>query len=429
MNNASGVITPFSEFSWTQRIVLLIAALFPLLSIAVKSGGSTFYALLLLPALFFAWPERKYLSAPERRWLLTLLLLFILAALSLFYVSELDTGIKKLERYFRLATLGLVYLFLRRMGVEAGRLFLVGVVAAAFTLGMQAWYEIHIEHASIASGLYHKIVFGDMAMLNVAIMIAAMLTVASRPWHHLILVVAIGVALYASLMSVTRGSWLVIPAMLTVLVWLYRSRINGRGWLAIILGLSLIAGVLAVWQPKTITKPVNIGIAEIERYLQNPEKAGSWGARLEMWGNSLKIWKENPLLGTGIGDFSHDSQILVAKGLSENELVAEQYGHAHSVYFDALASLGLVGLLVLIMALFILPWRHFSREWCEAVSPWSRFYSLSGLLTVVAFAVFGLTEGWTSRNPFVNPYIIYIAVFASSLVVFARQQQDHRPQD
>lgn len=428
MNNASGVITPFIEYSWTQRIVLSLAALFPLVSIAVKSGGSALYALLLLPALFFAWPERKYLTTAEKRWLLTILLLFILATLSLFYVSELDTGIKKLERYLRLATLGLVYLFLRRMGVETGRLFLVGVVAAAFTLGVQAWYEIHIEHANIATGLYHKIVFGDMAMLNVVIMIAAMLTVASRPWHYLILAIATGFALYASLMSVTRGSWLVLPVVLAVLVWLYRQKISRRGWTAIILGLSLAAGVLAVWQPKSITQPVNTGINEIERYLNNPEKAGSWGARLEMWGNSLKIWRENPLLGTGVGDFSHDSQILVAEGLSENQSVAEQYGHAHSIYFDALASLGLVGLITLILALFLFPWRHFSREWYVAVSPWSRFYTLSGLLTVVAFAVFGLTEGWTSRNPFVNPYIIYIAVFASSLVVFARQHQGHRPQ-
>jgi len=47
---------------------------------------------------------------------------------------------------------------------------------------------------------------------------------------------------------------------------------------------------------------------------------------------------------------------------------------------------------------------------------------------VVAFAEFGLTEGWTSRNPFVNPYILYLAVFASSLAVAAKRRQESRLQ-
>lgn len=429
MHNDTGLLAQFTDSSWPQRIVLLLAALFPVVSVSIHSGGSILYTLLVLPALVYAWPERKHLTLAEKRWLLAYLLLFAIAALSLFYAADLKVGVEKLERYLRLATLGLVYLFLRRMNVEAGRFFLLAVVAAAFSLAVQAWYQIHIQHRGIAVGLYHKIVFGDMAMLGVTIMLAAMLTVASRPWHFIVMGLAMVAAVYASLMSATRGSWLLLPVVVMVLAWLYRGKVSRRGWIAAAVVVALLAGALALWQPRVIMAPMERGIQGIHTYLKDPTKATSWGARLEMWGNSIKIWGENPWLGTGVGDFQHDSKALVAEGLSENRLVAEHYGHAHSIYFDALASIGGVGLLVLVLALFVLPWRHFSRHWREAATPWTRFYALSGLLTVVAFAEFGLTEGWTSRNPFVNPYIIYVAVFAASLAVATTRRQEGRLQD
>jgi O-antigen ligase len=426
MNNDEGLSSQFTACSWPQRLVLLLAALFPLVSVSVRSGGSVLFTLLVLPALFYAWPERKALDAAEKRWLLAYLSLFVLAAVSLLYVDDLQVGLGKLERYLRLALLGVIYLFLRRMSVEAGRFFLFGVVAAAFSLGGQAWYQIQVQHQDIASGLYHKIVFGDMAVLTFTVMLAAALTVARRPWDYLLLASAMTAALYASLMSATRGSWLLLPLLALLLAWLYRDRIGRRGWVAALAAVALLAGAMAFWQPRVIMAPMSTGVHEIERYLENPKQAGSWGARLEMWGNSIKIWRKNPWFGTGIGDFQHDSKELVASGQSKNRLVAREFGHAHSIYFDALASLGGVGLLVLVLALFVLPWRHFSRRWREAVLPWERFYALSGLLTVAAFAEFGLTEGWTSRNPFVNPYIIYIAVFASSLAVSAARRVDRR---
>lgn len=421
------LLKEWTNYTAGQRLVVLLAVLFPLLSVSVPSGGSALYTLLLFPALIYAWPQSKFLSVDERWWLLAYVALFVLAALSLLYVTDLELGVEKLERYMRLATLGLVYLFLRRMNVEIGRFFLAGVVAAAFSLAVQALYQTQFLHEAVAIGLYHKIVFGDMAVLVFTIIVAAVLTVAGRPLHFFLLGFAMVAALYASLMSATRGAWLLLPLVALVLVWLYRSKIGRRGWITIVTSFCLLIAVLAIWQPKTIIKPMATGIHEVERYLNDPNKPGSWGARLEMWGNSIKIWREHPWLGTGLGDFSHDSQALVEEGLSENLQVAEMFGHAHSIYFDALASLGALGLLLLVVALFVLPWRHFYRYWREAAEPWQRFYALSGLLTVVAFAEFGLTEGWTSRNPFVNPYIIYIAVFASSLAVTAGKGRNNRP--
>ena len=38
---------------------------------------------------------------------------------------------------------------------------------------------------------------------------------------------------------------------------------------------------------------------------------------------------------------------------------------------------------------------------------------------VVSFTVFGISEGWLSHNPFINTYIVCLALFAATLT--ARQ--------
>ena len=396
-----------------------------MLNVAVANGGSTVYTLLGLPALIYGWREWKNTSPQQRWWMLSLLALFVLVVLSLFYTAELENGAKKIERYFRLASMGLIYLLLRRLQVEAGRVFLLGVGVAAITLGGQALYEIHVLNLGWSTGAYHKIVFGDMAVLSIAVLLAAMLTVAGRGWHYLLLSLCIGLALYASLMSFTRASWLLLPVLGVVVLFLFRRSVNKRLW--VILGVLLIGAVVAlgVMQPQRLKHGIAQGVNDLQLFMQNPGASSSWGDRLNMWRNSLIIWGQNPFLGTGLGDFNHDSRQLVEQGISYSRHIV-QYGHAHSIYFDALATLGAVGLLLLIIALVVLPWRLFSRYWYRVKEPWLRFYALAGLLTVFCFAFFGLTEGWTSRNPFVNPYIVYIAVFASALYLREKSEADGR---
>ena len=113
--------TPDNTCRLPQRLILLLAALFPLAAVSIHSGGSTLYTLLLLPALFSAWPAWRQTGPLERSWMLSAALLFVLAAISLAYSVDLENGVQKLERFFRLASVGLVYLLLLQWRVEAGR--------------------------------------------------------------------------------------------------------------------------------------------------------------------------------------------------------------------------------------------------------------------------------------------------------------------
>lgn len=407
---------PASGRPWQRQALAVLVVAFPVGSVALQDAGSVIYALLLLLALAYGWAAWREAGRDERWLVAGYGVLFAVAALSLFQTEALDVGVGKLERYLRLASLGLIYLLLRRFWPAAGRGFLAATAVAALAMAGWAWYETMHRGEAVATGPYHKIIFGDSAMLIVALLAAALLTVLDAAWQRALAVAALLLALYAMLLSATRGAWLYAPIMLALLAWLYRHRLGARAWRGAGLALLAVALLLALARPAALVAPLAQGVDDVRTFLTDPGAVTSWGLRLNMWRNSLLIWREQPLLGTGIGDFRHDSQQLVAQGVSLNDAAAD-FSHAHSIYFDALATMGLAGLVVLLAALLVLPWRLFYRRWCAATDPWQRFYSLAGLLTVAGFAVFGLSEGWLSRNPFVNSYVFHVAFLAAGAAV------------
>ncbi|HEY0720721.1 MAG TPA: O-antigen ligase family protein [Gammaproteobacteria bacterium] len=402
-----------SKSPWSDRLLRGLAIAFPFISVSVPGGGSAIYTLFALAGLLFGWAMVVRSSASERRWWLALLLFFLLASVSLAYSADVVNGMQRLERFFRLATLGLLFAVMVRWRVVADRLFILGLMAAALSLFVQTLYEIHWLQREYAEGLYHKIIFGDMAMLIALLLFTAVLTLL-RGWLRLLALLCIPLALYASVMSATRGAWLVLPFIGLTLAWLYRRRIDRRLWWLMGGALAVLLAMAMVLRPAPLVGPLERGVHELRTFIADPSAHTSWGDRLNMWRNATIIWWENPLLGTGIGDFNHDTRELVAQGRSLSSDVVK-YGHAHSIYFDTLATLGLVGLIVLAFALFLLPGRYFYRAWQQGGDGQVRFAALAGLLTVVAFAVFGFSEGWLSRNPFVNPYIVYLALFAATI--------------
>lgn len=76
--------------------------------------------------------------------------------------------------------------------------------------------------------------------------------------------------------------------------------------------------------------------------------------RLESWKIAIKIFENNPLLGTGVGDFKFDKDLAIEKG--DMSPIFKHSRDAHSEYFECLASLGITGvtlLLAILTTLFI----------------------------------------------------------------------------
>jgi O-antigen ligase len=81
-------------------------------------------------------------------------------------------------------------------------------------------------------------------------------------------------------------------------------------------------------------------------YTEN--EAGSTGNRLELWKGSYLMFRQSPLMGVGSGDF----EAVIKRYIAEKKLHdIPATGHAHNIYFQSLATRGLVGFGILV-ALF-----------------------------------------------------------------------------
>lgn len=399
---------------WLEWVVRALLFLFPV-TVATVGGGSIILALLVLPALYYGrgWTR---LESWEKRMLLGLVAVFVVMALSLVNAEELREGGKALERYLRFVTILPLYLMFRRFGYTFGRELAWGAVAGAVLMFAQALYQVKWLDLPLAQGYYHKIVFGDLAVWWAAVSALFAVTILKGWRARLAIVAVIAMALYASMLSLTRGAWLFVPVFPLILIWAYWGRAKRmRKWVVagVVAGIALLAVVGS--ESEQLSEGFKRGLDEIEVFAKNPEAETSWGIRLNLWRNSLLLLQETPLLGTGVGDFKTDMKRMVEDGTSWNPHVAE-FGHAHSIYFDTLAKGGVLGFVTTVTVLLLMPFIVFVKAVRRAELSWVRFYALGGVLLIAAFATFGLSEGLWTRNPFVNTYIICLVVFMAGMV-------------
>jgi O-antigen ligase len=410
-----------SSSYWLSRLLPLAVFAFPITVASVENAGSGIALLLLIAGLFFG-RQWNALDDNEKPVLIGFVVLLLVMALSLVNSSDLDTGVARLERFVRIAALMPVYLMLRRFGIFTGRAFVYGGAVAGPVLAFQAWYQVDVLHKGFADGAYHKIVFGDMAMLAAVLALLGACCVANSRLKQFAFVTGAAAAIYASVLSGTRGAWILLPLLGAFVLWLYRRQLTRRAW-AGVAAMVLLFGFAAA-NTDTVRSGLESGAADLRTFMTAPAAETSWGIRLNLWRNSLFILKDSPLLGTGLGDFQHDMVAMTKDGRSLNPYVAG-FSHAHSIYFHALATSGLLGFAALVIALFYLPFRYFHRHWSPAADPMVRFYSLGGMISLASFAVFGFSEGWLARNPFVVAYVMCMLVFmgglANTLAKTARQ--------
>ncbi|MBN4054673.1 O-antigen ligase family protein [Nitrospira defluvii] len=397
-----------------DRFILFLVFLFPILIATVRHAASTIYGILVALSLFYCKRSWKILGRREKTFLTALGLFFLISLLSLFMTEDLREGFKRLERYFRLVLFIPIYLMLRSERIETGKAFLVGIVVAVFVMLGQSLYQVEVLKEAIAHGAYHKIILGDLAIFYATLISIGTLYFVRKKRDYLLAGLAIFAGAYTSLLSGTRTSWFFVPIIFLFLIWFCRKDLNRKAWKSIAVGMGICVLLVGGLQPERLTQGLAQGMDDLKTFQQDPTRETSWGSRLVMWHNSILIFKKSPFLGTGMGDFKTDSKKLFKDGMSFNNEFALNQSHAHNIYLQLLAEGGLVGLVMLIVALFVVP-SLFLRDLCRHRSdPWLRFYTLSGFVSVFAFAWFGISESWTLRNPMITAYCMVILVFLTS---------------
>ena len=100
----------------------------------------------------------------------------------------------------------------------------------------------------------------------------------------------------------------------------------------------------------------------LKNRLPNSLNSRSYTTRVQLWQSSFDIWKDYPLVGSGVGTYENMvSEYLPEKGFNDKV----KHGHAHSTYFEILSNTGLLGFfayLILMGAFFFNGMRYFQKN-------------------------------------------------------------------
>jgi O-antigen ligase len=346
-----------------------------------------FIALLLLYSFGFLVANRHRLVMTRQDWLVLLILsLYMLSHLPVFVMSGYSS------RYLApgLHMMGIIpiYLMLRvamnEMGLHRYRAVLEcgGFVGALGGAGI-AVYEVYVlGQAKVDAFLFH-INFGYLSASLFFLLVALFPSSQRRA------LVGAGalVALLATLLSTSRGAVFAIPIVFTVLlVWQWR-RIGAAYLIAALLGLGGVALVSYVSLPQ-VEERVDITVSEMERILEGDFRHNSAGGRVRLWAAAIEAFKERPLVGLTYEERDTLNAELAGTGIINEWVATISRGHAHSQYFETLATGGIVGVVALFFYL-VFPALYFLHRYQREPS---NVYSFVGFVFTLGFIVFCLTE-------------------------------------
>ncbi len=147
-----------------------------------------------------------------------------------------------------------------------------------------------------------------------------------------------------------RGGQVTYFVITMLVVWQFFSvkKMHIKGVLA---GLGFIVLIsISAYQFSTLFQNrVDVAVEEVSQFSE-AECAGSVGQRLCMYLNTSRLSLENPLWGSGVGDFPEDYNRFVGPDAKFKMVAAKEIGHSHphNQYLYELGALGVVGLSILL---------------------------------------------------------------------------------
>lgn len=393
---------------------VLLAMLFPAAMLAAPSVAKACFALLLVcgVALLLADPRRQAASLVgflRAHWLLCLSFAALPAAILLQAIVSGDTlrvpyTYERLGLFFLLAwTLLQVpqgWLHRVRLGWFAG----VAIAAVWLTIAFAA--DERPQHV----GQLNLIPFTDLSLLLGALALFAIGWPPARRWR---LLGALGGAcgLYVAFESGTRGSWLALPLLAALALLLLRGQPR-RLQMAVCAAVVLTVSIGAFKLGDGVAARARLINDDLIAFSRGDNLDSSVGNRLQLWRASWRIFADHPLTGTGLQGFRPALREEAAQGRLTP--TAATYDHSHNEVLFALATLGLPGLVAVLM-LWAAPLTFFARRLnCADVR--LRSSAAMGVALCGGHVIFCLTEVLTIVTVANAFYVLTSALLVADIV-------------
>ncbi|MCS6764621.1 MAG: O-antigen ligase family protein [Candidatus Protistobacter heckmanni] len=290
-------------------------------------------------------------------------------------------------------------------GAAAGALVLLAVALQQMYLG-----DVYRPNT------YHFIVFGDTAILLGLLSLAGVGQLRAW-WKRLLLLTGLVAGVAVSVVSQSRGGWAALLLAFLPLWVIFRIGACAKLLISAALIAVLTAGVVFFPHSPVGARIREVG-SDIQAY-QDGMRNTSIGIRFELWRASWLVFSEHPMLG--LGEHSYAAAVrekMAGRGLDDKN----DYSHAHNDVIDAAAKRGLVGVAALLLA-YLAPLLFFARRWREAAAGDAedeQLFAATGMVVVLAYILFGLTEVMFIRQVGTAFYANLVAILAGYCVLARR---------
>ncbi|MGV7209646.1 O-antigen ligase family protein [Oxalobacteraceae bacterium A2-2] len=399
---------------------LLVAGLIFLLpcSALLSSAGVGLCSFGFLLAAIVWWREiRPVLQPclPEVRGVLIAFGLALLVPLAGLLLREgaMLRDLEKPSRMLAAASVMLVVLLVRPSRKALWWGLIAGTVVGAAYIAWQRWH-LGIERPG---GGINSITYGDVVLCMGLLSLAGTLDFQGRQavWPGL----GALAGLVGSIATGTRGGWIALLCA-AVLFIQYGHVLRGRFRKGLLLA-SLVLLVSTYFIPQTGARDrIHQGVSDVEQYFDGGNRVTNIGVRFELWRGAAAIIARHPLLGASDRTVRAELTELVGEKKVDPYVLGVE--HFHNEILQVLVYGGVLGLLVW-GATVIMPFLFFLRmlRGHATAAPGRVAPALAGLLLVVSFFSFGLTEVifWSVRGAIFYALMLFLLM---GLCLNAREQ-------
>lgn len=203
-----------------------------------------------------------------------------------------------------------------------------------------------------------------------------------------------------------RSGQVIFIAGAVLLIWLHHSKLTGTVLLVGIFGtvIMLLAGNIESTRQK-----YDLAMSEVLNAYNNKQYTGSTGTRIGLATLSLEASKRNPVFGAGMGSWRDETQRVIERGVSQDFYVLGIWDTPHNQYITQFTSLGIVGLLLLIIYIYVFFRLDIASKELK-------------ILSILFISLFCL-NCFNDEILFMKPYNIYFAALSALFINLASQQQ------
>jgi O-antigen ligase len=261
----------------------------------------------------------------------------------------------------------------------------------------------------LSSQFLNAIHFGDIALL------LGVLSLLSLNWWHkdnsairILKCIGFITGITASILSGSRGGWLAIPILIPIILYARVGRKTSTYWITLLSSVILSSAILYLLSD-SLQERIELIWTDLVAYTQGHQDT-SIGIRLQLYRAAFILISEQPFLGLGTEGLAHGLERLVATGELTPIAADLGRGEMHNQLLAYMMHSGILGVLAL-LAIYFVPalffWQHLRVSDIK-----TRRTALMGLVTVIAFSVFGLTVETFNLKMTVSFYVTLVAILA-----------------